>query len=130
MREEIVPALGQGMGMRIDAADFRKILLAAQEVMPDSQDDLRGNPQRGVDEEVEGVADDPLGGIFNGNHARIAPPFFDLGKDVLDSGLRDEIGGESETLDGRPVGEGRLAADKRNLEWSLEGPRGGDDFAK
>ena len=103
-------ALGQRLRVGVEPPDFRAAI-AADEAMLDRHDDLRDDLERAVDEQVERVGDDALGGVLDRHHAIVGPVFLHLVEDVLDGFLRRVAQARAKPANGGLMGVGGLRAE-------------------
>jgi hypothetical protein len=86
----------------------------AEQAMLHLQYDLGDNFQVAVDEHIERVGHDPLGGILNRHDSVIRAVLADFGKDVGDGLLVGVPQAGAEPADGRLVGEGGFRPEIRD----------------
>ena len=81
-----------------------------------------------IDEHIQRVVDDALGGVLDRNHAEMRAPTLDLVEDFFDTAHRDVLCRLSEFLNTGEVGEGRPGPEIGNLLRALQRQRGRHDL--
>ena len=127
---EPAAALGQGLLVGVDGLDGRQVRRLAHQVMMDAQADLADDAQGRGHEQVQGVADDPLGAVLHRDHPVVAGPGLHLAEDVADGGHGYRLHRVTEVLARRRLGEGPLRPQEGGPDRALQGQAGGHDLAE
>ena len=101
----------------------------AEQAVLDAQDDLRHDLQIAVNEHVERVRDDTLGGVLDGHHAVIRAVLANLGEYVGDGPVREIAQARAESPNGRLVGERSLGSQIGDPHRLLQRESAGHDLA-
>jgi hypothetical protein len=120
--------LGDGVRVGVYLLHVLDVARDREEVVGDLYEDLAADQQVVVDEHVEGVANDPLARVLDGNDAEVRVPALHHVEYPGDVDLRDVVGAFPEVLEARKVGERRTGTQKRHAQRFLESEGGRDDF--
>ncbi|MCY1432223.1 hypothetical protein D9M71_482140 [compost metagenome] len=131
MRVQPFAALGQGLGVGVDAGDVVGLGgIAHQQVVVDAQLHFTADDHVVLEEAVQGVVHRALGGVLHRHHAEVHRTGGDFAEDFVDGRHRRTDHRMAEMLERRCLGEGALRAEVSDLERLLQGQAGRHDLAE
>ncbi|MNO64216.1 hypothetical protein D3C76_549410 [compost metagenome] len=124
-------ALGQGLGVGVDAADAVGLgVFTDQQVMVDTQLDFAADHHVMFEEAVEGVVDRAFGGVFHRHDAKVHRPGRHFTEHFVDRRHRLADHRVTEVFHRCSLGEGAFRAEVSHFQRLLQRQARGHDFAE